>query len=160
MKKSLPYILIIASVVVLYWYRYIRAPQIEFKQEPVVQVAEVGENLGGVTGPAVVHFYASWCRPCMSEMESLNALVPEYERYGVRFFLVTDDNDEELQMLGMRYPNLNRVQQIPSLKDLGVHSIPATYWINEKQEIVRKNTGKNDWGVNLLNQDVAELLKK
>lgn len=86
------------------------------------------DAIGAVIGPAVVHFYASWCGPCMGEMAILNNLI-YYEQAGITFVLITDDTDDEVIALKMRYPNIERIRQVPKLKDLGINSIPATYWI-------------------------------
>jgi thiol-disulfide isomerase/thioredoxin len=153
-KKSLPYILIIAGVISFYWYRYIRAPHVVFTEQLVDNTNPEADAIGAVIGPAVVHFYASWCGPCMGEMATLNDLIPYYEQAGITFVLITDDTDDEVLALKMRYPNIERIRQVPNLKDLGINSIPATYWINSSETILEKNTGKNPWGPELLKKDI------
>jgi hypothetical protein len=90
----------------------------------------------------------------MGEMAILNEVIPMYEQAGIPFVLVTDDADDDLIALKMRYPNIERIRQVPKLKDLGINSIPATYWINSSESIIEKNTGKNPWGPELLKKDI------
>jgi thiol-disulfide isomerase/thioredoxin len=154
MKKYIPYFLIIVGVVVFYWARYIRAPHVTFTEQLVDNTNPEADAIGAITGPAIVHFYASWCGPCMSEMKELNNLIPEYEKNGIQFVLVTDDSDDDVIALRMKYPNIEKIRQVPKLKDVGIYSIPATYWIDSSEQILEKNTGKNPWGVEQINKDI------
>jgi thiol-disulfide isomerase/thioredoxin len=158
-KKYIPYILIVLGVVAFYWYRYVRAPHVTFTEQLVDNTNPDTDAIGAVTGPAIVHFYASWCGPCMGEMEMLNEVIPQYEEAGVEFILVTDDNDDDVIALRMRYPNIGTIRQVPKMKDLGINSIPATYWVDDQETILEKNTGKNPWGPDLLKKDLERFKK-
>lgn len=145
MKKYIPYLAIGILAVGFYWYRYIRAPHIEFKPGQAEAFSVTADGITGIQGPAIVHFYASWCGPCMGEMPALEALAAEAGRQGITLVLVTDDEQAKIDVMKARYPSLTDIRSIPSLKDVGVYSIPTTFWIDGENKKVAANTGINEW---------------
>ena len=94
----------------------------------------------------VVNFWATWCPPCVAEMPSMQELYSDYKDKVVFLFITNDDN-EALQKFKEKYnydiPVYREKSRTPAL--LQSNSLPTTYVINEKGEIVIDKTGAADW---------------
>jgi thiol-disulfide isomerase/thioredoxin len=113
------------------------------------------ESLGDK--PIVLNFWATWCPPCVAEMPSLEKL---YEAYKDKVHFVIISNEEESKISAFRnlkgysLPLARGVQQPPPL--LQSSSIPATFILSKKGEIMVSEMGANNW-----NSDVVhDLLDK
>jgi len=143
-KKRLSNILFyggIAAVLIFFFLRYKVAPNLELSSI-AVQVSQTEKtNLDELhKGSQIIHFYASWCGPCMHE---LPALAEYAQQNNTTLTLVTDDTWEKIEAIKNRY-NVSIVR-VESLKDIGVYSIPLTYFVNSGNEISKKQLGELDW---------------
>ena len=99
----------------------------------------------------ILHYWASWCSPCQTEMPKLFAAHKKLtEKF--RIILISEDEDPSTGLLF-----LNDVGPIPSTditfwdsdknlsKSMGVFKLPETFIYNSKLELVRKIAGAMDW---------------
>ena len=98
----------------------------------------------------LVNFWATWCGPCKIEMPSLEAL---YQRFkNKNFALLAISND----MFGativkpfVKANNLNFTilldQRLKASNAFGVTSLPSTFMIDPKGEIIGALFGAEDW---------------
>lgn len=96
--------------------------------------------------PMVLHYWATWCGPCRAEMPGL---LETSKAYGdkVSFLLVSDEKIRTLknyvaQAGGGELPIYHKTSTI---KLKGVFSIPQTYILNSKGEVVQSFEGAVDW---------------
>lgn len=155
-RSFFTYLLVFALVAGgLYWY-YRVPPSLE-STEIRVETAKGTQALTELEdGPLLVNFYASWCGPCMQEIPALmraNAL-GNFTVVGV-----TDDAPEAIakvaQRFGVSYP-LYRLDR--TIDDYGVHSIPTSYLINAKGEVVMSINGVREWDSPAFQDTVREIL--
>lgn len=110
---------------------------------------------------AIINFWATWCPPCIAEMPSFQKL---YEDYGnkVKFFFVSSEDEEKLQKFISRYdysfPVQRPLSHPPEL--LRSNSLPTTYLISKKGEIIVEKTGAADWNSSSFRRLLDELLKE
>lgn len=94
----------------------------------------------------VLNFWATWCPPCIAEMPSMQALYDDYTDKAV-FLFVTNDDDEKIQKFLAKdmytFPIYKEVSLAPEL--LQTNSLPTTFVINEKGEILIDKTGAANW---------------
>lgn len=101
--------------------------------------------------PTVVNFWASWCGPCKSEMPDFQE---RYAQYGdqVNFLMVnmTDGSRETVDKAsvfiaqqGYTFPVYFDTAQNAAIT-YSVYSLPTTYFIDAKGEIVAQATGAID----------------
>ncbi len=105
------------------------------------------KNLSRSEGKVVlINLWATWCPPCIAEMPSLQKL---YDSYGDRvdFYFVSPEEPSVvqnfLQKKGYTFPAYIEVQTPPEV--LRTQTIPTTYLISEKGEIVIEKTGVANW---------------
>jgi hypothetical protein len=75
----------------------------------------------------------------------------------INFVFITEDREDQVKTFHERYGfNIYRVNK---LKDVNVYSIPVTYLLNEKHEIVKSDLGSWDWNQENLKNEISTLIK-
>ena len=107
----------------------------------------------------LVNLWATWCPDCIAEMPSLQALYNDYSQK-VEFLFVTNDSKEKVEAFmskkGFNFPVYNESSKIPSI--LYSRSIPATYLISKKGEIVISKINAANWNSDTVRNTIDELL--
>ena len=105
--------------------------------------------------------WATWCPPCVAEMPSLQDLYNDYKDQVV-FVFVTSEGAEKvtpfMEKNNYNLPIYNMMSKEPDL--LSTQSIPTTYLINKKGEIVIKKTGAANWNSTKVRNQLDELIKE
>lgn len=92
-------------------------------------------GLDSVQGPAIIHFWASWCKICEFEHESINHLSQEYSVVSVAS---QSGNDDEMRAYlknnRIMYPVINDVSN--QVTDAwGVSAYPTSFIVDENNMI-------------------------
>jgi peroxiredoxin len=148
-KKRTYIILVIAilGVLGLYFYnKYNVAPTIDIAKLDVVDQDTNKFDISSLKGKKViVSFYASWCPNCIEELKVLNS-IKNQKLSDVEVLAITDESIEKLVAFKTKtqYPFtfLTITAQFP---EIGINSIPVTYLLNTKGEIVYNNVGYVEW---------------
>lgn len=98
-----------------------------------------------LSGNTVVHFYATWCGPCMAEMRTIKSHYAELSAKGLQFIFITDDTADKISRVQADMPQGIRFYHIPSLKEVDIYSIPTTYFFNANKHITEKHLGGFAW---------------
>ena len=100
-------------------------------------------GLGKTGHPVILSFFATWCKPCMQELEAINELYPDWQdEYGVTVYVVSTDRAQDAHKVaplvrgnGWEFTVLldpNGTLQ----RALNVKNVPHLFVINSKGEIV------------------------
>jgi len=110
---------------------------------PEGKTISLNETLGKVT---IVDFWASWCGPCRAENPNVVALYNEFHSQGLNIIGVSLDKDaskwkEAIAKDGLVWPQVSNLKhwQEPIAKLYNVESIPATFILDAKGNIVAKD---------------------
>lgn len=146
LKKNIFFLVLIVGMILFYWIRYRVAPSIEFAETRVQDRNGVELNLGEqLKKPTVVHFYAHWCGPCLKEIRVLNTRIAQLENNGIDVVFLTDDSPEKIASMAASLPNSVRFYKVNKLTDLGIHTIPTTFFIDAQGETKKKIVDVCNW---------------
>ncbi|WP_103070318.1 TlpA family protein disulfide reductase [Aquimarina sediminis] len=109
----------------------------------------------------LVNYWATWCPPCIAEMPSLQKLYNDYKDK-VEFFFVTTDDDPEINKFmkdkHYYYPIYRSLSEHP--KPFISKTIPATYLIDKKGNIIIDKVGAADWNTSKVREMIDKLLEE
>jgi thiol-disulfide isomerase/thioredoxin len=108
-----------------------------------------------------VNFWATWCPPCIAEMPSMNKLYADYQMNVVFLFVTTDSFEKANAFLvkeNLQLPVFQSVSNLPI--DMESTTIPATYVIDQHQNVIIAKIGPADWNNDTFRLKLDDLLKK
>ncbi len=120
--------------------------------------AKLGSQLAPVS---LVHFWATWCPPCIDEIPSLQRLVQDFrdhDDFSVVMIAVNDEKDKVTPFLG---PGWDMVLFDPTwdvAKRYGTDKLPETYLV-VRGEVVEKFVGATNWDDPKLRDRLTALLR-
>ncbi len=116
--------------------------------------------------PMVISFWATWCKPCQRELDAINEVYEEWvDETGVKVYAISIDDSRNVSRVA---PLVNgKAWEFDVLLDtnsdlkraLGVGTIPHTFLINGKGEIISQHTGYSDGDEEELYEHIQELVK-
>jgi cytochrome c biogenesis protein CcmG/thiol:disulfide interchange protein DsbE len=152
--------LAVCALAALFWPKGKNAVQEPggFLYDSAGRAATIGSRLAPVT---LVHFWATWCPPCIQETPKLQRLIHDLSGnpgFSVVMVAVADNSDRVRTFLG---PGSEMVLFDPNWKvanRYGTDKLPETYLVVRGQ-VVRKWVGMTDWDDAALRADLAARLK-
>lgn len=96
-----------------------------------------------------LNFWATWCMPCIAELPSINKLYLELKDENIEFLLISSETIEKVTSYHTRkdyqvpFHTIDIDGNIPNI--YYSPSIPTTFIINKKGQIIRKSFGAENW---------------
>lgn len=97
----------------------------------------------------VLNFWATWCKPCISEMPSLDRLINKLDKEHFIFLAASDENLDKIKRFAEQNPHdFSYVHLKSNVYSLGLSVLPTTYIINKEGEIEETIIGAREWDSN------------
>ena len=146
------------TTIVFFILRYKTVQTLEQDSIVVTDRSGVQHKLSELTaGNTVVHFYASWCGPCLKELPEIQTFMNTPVGKQINFVFITDDREDVANVYRERYGfNIYRVNK---LKEANVYSIPVSYLLNENHEVVKSDLGEWNWNKIEFNDEIKTLIQ-
>jgi thiol-disulfide isomerase/thioredoxin len=90
----------------------------------------------------ILNFWATWCKPCITEMPMLDSLSQSLDKDKWQLFLISDESVEKINAFKAKTS-----YSMPFLKlagknsDLGISALPKTLVIDETMKVLWSKTG-------------------
>ena len=111
--------------------------------------------------PVFVTFWATWCRFCIGELPSIQKLYDSMKGEDVAFLLISSEDGAKvkpfLKKNPISVPILLQDGALPAL--YRTEGIPATFILDKKGNIARKQVGAMDWDSNEVRKFLKDLAK-
>ena len=113
----------------------------------------------------IINFWASWCRECITEMPSLNALYTQFSGQGLAVLGVTVDRRPEdagsaAKNAGIAFPILLDIKGEVFIKKYAVIGLPTTIIVDRKGIVREILIGTQDFLKKEIKDKMASLLKE
>jgi thiol-disulfide isomerase/thioredoxin len=115
------------------------------------------EDLGG--RPVFLNFWATWCRPCVSEMASIEELYQQFKE-DVVFLAITTESAEEIEAFRQKHPlTFDFARLEVEYIDAFVIELPTTLLIDANGQLRHEEEGATIWTLENNVQRVRNLLR-
>ena len=95
-----------------------------------------------------INFWATWCRPCLEEMPSIELAQYILRNEEVVFILASAESAEEIEAFRNTHEYKFNFVRIENSEELGIQVLPTTYIINSEGELVFSESGSRNWNEN------------
>lgn len=106
----------------------------------------------------ILNVWATWCKPCIAEMPSLEAMQDQLSSDKYVLLLASNEPLEKIRRFKQKYSfDFNYVYLKTSPESLGVYSLPTTFILNDEGELIITETGSKDWSTETSIQEITHL---
>ena len=109
----------------------------------------------------LINYWATWCPPCVAEMPDLQELHTKYSDQ-VDFYFISSEKKEKLIAFltkqDYNIPVYIQTEESPDL--LETTSLPTTFLISKKGEIIMRKTGAANWNSDSVHEIIEKLLSQ
>ncbi len=114
-------------------------------------------NLGDFKGKTVfLNFWATWCKPCIAEMPSIQRAIEKLEGQEIVFLAASDESVEKIEKFKARFDfPFQFIRVLDDYANLEVYSLPTTIIYDRNGDIVINEAGAREWDAD----DMIEKLK-
>lgn len=92
-----------------------------------------------------LNFWATWCKPCMEEMPSIERVQNMLQNEAVIFLLASPEAVEEIDAFRNNRGYKFNYARVENMEELGIQSLPTTFIFNPKGKLVFSETGYRKW---------------
>jgi thiol-disulfide isomerase/thioredoxin len=116
-------------------------------------------DLSGLKGKRIIlNVWATWCKPCIQEMPSLEELQKSLPEDKYIILLASSEGLDKIKKFKERNSyTLEFVQLITTQESLGIYSLPTTFIIDEKGKLLITENGMRDWGDHEVIKEIEQL---
>ena len=109
------------------------------------KTVELNSEIGD--GPILISFWATWCKPCLEELNEYKEIYSEYKDKGFKMFAVSTDNEKTVAKVKPFVKSKN--YEFPVLLDTNsdiarlyyAQPVPYTVLVNKKGFIIYSHLG-------------------
>ena len=121
-------------------------------------------NLENKGNPIVISFWATWCKPCIKELDNIADVYDEWqEETGVKLIAISIDDSRGASRVPQKSSDWEYEVYLDSNGDLkramGVSTVPHTFLLNSENKIVWQHKGYIEGDEDILFEKIQTLSK-
>lgn len=95
----------------------------------------------------VLHFWATWCKPCLEEFPELRKALPKLENDSTQFLIASDEDlDRIISYQEKHNTGLDLIRMAEgSTADFEIYALPTTIILDNQGNEVYRKAGMVDW---------------
>ena len=95
----------------------------------------------------VIHFWATWCKPCLEEFPELQKALPRLENDSTQFFIATDEDLDQIRTYQENHVTGLELVRLEgsSLADFEIYAMPSTIILDHQGREIYRKVGMMDW---------------
>jgi len=103
-------------------------------------------NLDQFKGKTVfINFWATWCKPCLQEMPSIEKAQAELKNKNVVFLLASNEEVSQIESFIKKHNYTFQYVHLENMEDLGIQALPTTYIFNPEGKLKFLEAGSRNW---------------
>jgi len=103
-------------------------------------------NLDKYKGKTIfLNFWATWCKPCIEEMPTIEKAQNILQNEDVVFLLASGESAEEIDAFRIAHDYKFNYARIENSEEINVQTLPTTFIFNPNGELVFSETGYRKW---------------
>ncbi len=127
----------------------------DLKDIKLAGLDDVKIKLADFKGKAVfLNFWATWCKPCLAEMPSIQRAIEKLEDQEIVFLAASDESVEKIEKFKTKFVfPFQFIRVLDDYANLEVYSLPTTIIYDRNGDIVVNEAGAREW-------DTDDMLEK
>ena len=103
-------------------------------------------DLGRYKGKTVfVNFWATWCRPCIQEMPTIERAQEKLKNGEIVFLFASNEEPDQLQKFIKKHSFPFHYVHLENLEELKIQGLPTTFIFNREGKLKFSETGSRAW---------------
>lgn len=92
-----------------------------------------------------INFWATWCKPCLQEMPSIESAQAILKNQNVVFLLASNEELNQIDAFIKKHSYTFQYVHLENMEDLGIQALPTTYIFNSEGKLEFSETGSRQW---------------
>lgn len=92
-----------------------------------------------------INFWATWCKPCLQEMPSIESAQAKLKSENVVFLLASNEEVDQIESFIKKHDYTFQYVLLENMEELNIQALPTTYIFNSEGELKFSETGSRKW---------------
>ena len=92
-----------------------------------------------------INFWATWCRPCIEEMPSIDRAQTKLQNENIEFLVASNEALDRIQSFIKNHDLKLNYVKLENLEELKIQALPTTFIFDREGELVFSETGYRQW---------------
>ena len=92
-----------------------------------------------------INFWASWCKPCLEEMPSIQKAKEILKNENIEFLFASNETTGEIEVFGKEHDYEFNYVRVSNMEELNIMVLPTTFIFNKDGELAFSEMGYRQW---------------